>query len=59
MRLNKKFLRTLFQRLYFGFESSGLGFPCLNIEDHVIEEQKNEIVDKNTPLSSELLKRNM
>ncbi len=54
--IKQRIFRALFQRLYFGFESSGLGFPCLNIENHIIEKQKNEILDKNTSLSSNSLK---
>ena len=47
---------TLFQRLYFGFESSGLGYACLNIQDSKIEILKNEILKNQTPLSIESIK---
>ena len=41
--VKENMLSILFQRLYFSFESSGLGFSCLNIEDADIENLKNEI----------------
>ena len=39
--LKQTILSVLFQRLYFSFESSGLGFACINIEDNRIENIKN------------------
>ena len=35
-------ISTLFKRLYFGFESSGLGYACLNINNSEIEKIKEE-----------------
>ena len=42
--IKQEIFSTLFQRLYFSFESSGLGFACLNIEDNEVEKQKKEIL---------------
>ena len=37
----------LFRRFSSGFESSGLGFPCINISDKEIEECKNRTLKRN------------
>ena len=44
-KIKKRVLRTLFQRLYFGFESSGLGFVCINLKDSIIREQRNQVLE--------------
>ena len=49
-------LSTLFQRLYFGFESAGLGFVCLNIENKEIEKRKKQIFGENKALSINSIK---
>ena len=54
--LKQTVFSTLFQRLYFSFESSGLGYACLNIEDSKIEDLKNEIVDISFVLSIDLIR---
>ncbi len=36
-KIKEMIFSTLFQRLYFGFESSGLGFACLNVTDDEIQ----------------------
>ena len=46
-KIKERVFRTLFQRLYFGFESSGLGFVCINIEDEIIESEINKILTPN------------
>lgn len=54
-KLKQNILAILFKRLYFGFESSGLGYPCLNIEDSVIEEEINKIFGENSNTSTEII----
>ncbi|TKH04819.1 DEAD/DEAH box helicase [Peribacillus simplex] len=36
-RIREELCDLLFNRLYFGFESSGLGYPIINIENTIIE----------------------
>ena len=43
-KVKRETLSTLFNRLYFSFESSGLGFVCLYIEDGDIERRKRELL---------------
>ena len=47
-KIKKTILSTLFQRLYFSFESSGLGYACLNMEDAEIEQLKNDSLSLDT-----------
>ncbi len=54
--MQKNIFSTLFQRLYFSFESSGLGYGCLNIEDSEIENLKHEILGNESSLSVESVK---
>ena len=46
----------LFRRLYFSFESSGLGYACLNIQDSDIENLKNEFLGNQASLPIESVK---
>ncbi len=55
--IKKTILSILFSRLYFGFESSGLGYACLDIEDQIIEEQKNQILGMENALSIDTIKQ--
>jgi len=55
--IEKEIFSTLFYRLYFSFESSGLGFACLNIEDKEIEKQKKEILGENSNISTDSIKQ--
>ena len=54
--IKRTILSTLFQRLYFSFESSGLGYTFLNMDDTEIEKLKNKILDSNTFLTVETIK---
>lgn len=54
--IKQTILSTLFKYLYFGFESSGLGFVCLNIEKSLIEKERNRVLGKETNMSTELIK---
>ena len=54
--LKQNILSIIFQRLYFSFESSGLGYPCLNVEDTVINEEINKIFGENSNVSIEVTK---
>ena len=56
-KIKQEILSTLFQRLYFGFESSGLGFACLNIENSEIEKQKKEILGESLYISIESIRQ--
>ena len=53
--IKQNLLSILFQRLYFGFESSGLGYACLNIQNSDIEDLKNKILGQE-PLTVESIK---
>ena len=53
--LTQTILSIIFKRLYFNFESSGLGFPCLNVGDNVITEQVNKIFRKNSNVSTKVI----
>ena len=55
--IKKTILSILFSRLYFAFESSGLGYACLDIEDQTIEEQKNQILGMENALSIDTIKQ--
>ena len=54
-KIKQTVLFILFQRLYFSFESSGLGYACLNMEDAKIEQLKSEIL-KNDSLSLDTIR---
>ena len=54
--IKKTILSTLFQRLYFSFESSCLGYTCLNIEDREIESLRNKFLGSNASLTTEAIK---
>lgn len=56
-KIKKEIFYTLFRRLYFGFESSGLGYACLNIEDSEIAKQKKEILGETSHISVESIKQ--
>ena len=55
-KIKQEILSTLFKGLYFGFESSGLGFVCLNINDNQIENLKNELLGNSQALSIDSIK---
>ncbi len=42
-KIKEKVFHLLFQRLYFSFESSGLGFVCVNLDDQRIEREIKSI----------------
>ena len=46
-RIEKQIILVLFQRLYFSFESSGLGFVCINLDDEKIRDEKKSIFGDN------------
>ena len=54
-RIKNEVFSILFRRLYFGFESSGLGFSCLGISNDNIETKKNTILGTNS-ISTESIK---
>ena len=56
-KIKQEILSTLFRRLYFSFESSGLGFVCLNIENSEIEKQKKEILGEGSYISTESIRQ--
>ena len=56
-KIKQEILSTLFRRLYFSFESSGLGFVCLNINNSEIEKQKKEILGEGSDISIESIRQ--
>ncbi|MEH7379106.1 DEAD/DEAH box helicase [Bacillus sp. JJ1533] len=42
-KIRKELSELLFSRLYFGFESSGLGYPIINIEDTLLEASSSSL----------------
>ena len=55
-KIKQEILSTLFRRLYFGFESSGLGYVCLNIENSEIQRKNEEILGRNSNISIESIR---
>ena len=51
-RIEQIVFSTLFQRLYFSFESSGLGYACLNMEDTKIESLRNKFLNDTTSVGT-------
>ena len=42
-KIKEEVFGLLFQRLYFSFESSGLGFVCINLDDEKIEKEISSV----------------
>ena len=42
-KIREEVFGLLFQRLYFSFESSGLGFVCINLDDEKIEKEISSV----------------
>ena len=55
-QIKRIILSMLFKRLYFSFESSGLGYTCLNLEDEQIEKEKQQIFSEENDISIEKIK---
>ena len=55
-KIKEQILSILFQRLFFGFESSGLGFVCLNEDNNSIENIKKEIFKDDNSIQTTSLK---
>ena len=55
-KIKQIILSMLFKRLYFSFESSGLGYACLNIEDELIEREKQQIFSEENNISIEKIR---
>jgi DEAD/DEAH box helicase domain-containing protein len=46
--VQQNILRQVFGKLYFGFESSGLGYPCIRAEDSFLQKQiSNQALNAN------------
>ena len=50
-QIKQRVVRTLFQRLYFGFESSGLGFVCLNLNHDVLKIEQDQVLGADNSIS--------
>ena len=50
-QIKQRVVRTLFQRLYFGFESSGLGFVCLHLNDDVLKIEQDQVLGADNSIS--------
>ena len=54
--IKKNIVNALFKNLYFGFESSGLGFVCLNIDNEEIKKLRNETLENSQSLEIDSIK---
>lgn len=41
-KVRTEIMKVLFSRIYFGFESAGLGYPCLDLSDQIWEDLAGE-----------------
>ena len=55
-KVKQMVLSMLFKRLYFSFESSGLGYACLNTESEEIEKEKQKVFSEENNISIETIR---